>query len=97
MSGIDFDYGRAIAQARRLDEIASQVRNSTARGIENAMGELRAGWEGEAAQSYMTKGIELSEKVEKVAKDLENAADTIRRIAKRIEAAERAAAALVGR
>ncbi|MBQ4528376.1 MAG: WXG100 family type VII secretion target [Clostridia bacterium] len=91
---IEFDYSRAISQANRLDEIAQRVRNSSASQLENAMSELRAGWEGETAESYILKGMELSEKIEKVAKDLENAADTIRRIARRIRDAERAAAAI---
>ena len=95
--GFDFDYGRAMEQARSLDEIASQIRNSTARNIENTMNELGAGWKGEAAESYVHKGMELSEKVEKVARDLENAADTIRSIARRIENAERAVVSIVNR
>lgn len=93
--GIEFDYSRAMLQANRLEEIAANIMNMSDRELENALQELRYGWEGDASQLYIQKGMELKTKIDSISKNLVDAAQTIRRIARRLHDAEMAAVSIL--
>ena len=86
-SKIELDYHTALKQADKLDEIANGLRHSS-EIIGETMTALNSGWQGESASAYIIKGQTLKEKVSKTSKDLSNAADKIREIAKKIHDAE---------
>ncbi len=90
-SKIEFDYSKALAQAEKLEDIAAEINNLSQSDLENSLQELRSGWEGEAFLLYMSKGERLREKISKTSRELNDAAKTIRRIAKNIYNAEMAA------
>lgn len=94
-SMIQFEYERAIRQAERLEQLAQSIQSGVATDLEATMDELQIGWRGETATEYITKGFELKNKIERVSNDLVKAADTIRRVAKRIRDAELAALAIL--
>ena len=89
-SMIEFDYQAALQQADKLDEIANGLKQSS-NTISETMTALNSGWQGESASAYIIKGQSLKEKVFKTSKDLNDAADKIRKIAKNIHDAETAA------
>lgn len=92
---IEFEYNQALSQANRLEEIAHNMRTLSQSDIENAIENLRSGWQGDAATLFAEKGYQLSQKGVSVASDLEKAAQSIRRIAKQIRNAEMAALAII--
>lgn len=81
---IEFDYNRAIAQAQKLDDIAQKLYNLAQNDFVNSMDVLMRGWEGEASNMYIDKGNILCDKIRKTSKDLNNTANSIRKIAKKI-------------
>ncbi len=89
-SKIELDYHTALKQADKLDEIANGLKHSS-QTIEETMTSLNSGWQGESASAYLIKGRTLKDKVSKTSQDLNNAADKIRKIAKKIHDAELAA------
>lgn len=86
-SKIEFDYNTALQQADKLNEIAEGLKHSS-KTIGETMTALNSGWQGESASAYIIKGQSLKEKVSDTSKDLSNAADKIREIAKKIHDAE---------
>lgn len=92
MDIIEFEYNRAISQAERLEEIAREIKTLSTADIESALESLSSGWKGDASTLFIDKGYTLSQKGSKVAGDLEKAAQSIRKIAKAIHDADRAAA-----
>jgi len=94
---IEMQYEKALEQAKKLEQIADRMSNSTKKDVERTLSDLRSGWQGDVADKYIQKGIDLEEKISKTAKNLYDAANAVRRIAKAIHDAEAAAAAIAGR
>ncbi len=89
-STIEFEFNRAIENANRLQEIADEIKSLSSSEIESAFETIRAGWEGESSVLFLSKGELLGQKVSEVADDVRKAADSIRRIAKKLYDAEKA-------
>lgn len=94
-STIEFEYNQALLQANKLEEIAHNMRTLSQSDIENTVANIRSGWQGDAATMFAEKGYQLSQKSVNVASDLEKAAQSIRRIAKKIRNAEMATLAII--
>ena len=95
MGLIVFNYGKAMRQAERLQEIARKVQAVGDGDMEVALANVNRSWNGENASEFIKKGHKLAEDTKAMGKDLEKIAETIREIARQIEAAEQAAKALL--
>ncbi|MGI6010701.1 MAG: WXG100 family type VII secretion target [Ruminococcus sp.] len=84
---IEMDYARAVSQAKQLESLSGEL-EKTAIQLENAMEQLKSGWQGEGADVYRGKGNQLAEKITKNARQLENTAQAIRNIAREVREAE---------
>ena len=84
---IYMDLQRAKDQADKLYEAASSISGEADR-FETCMSEVKHAWEGENAAKFTNKMGQVSEDLVKMAKKLEETADTIRKNAERIYNAE---------
>lgn len=87
-SQIKFDFQQAKKRAAELEEIAEDMRRLAKSDLENTMGNLSAAWKGDSSRQYLTKAARLQEEITATSRDLNNIADTIRRIAAIIYDAE---------
>ena len=81
---INFNYQRAIGQARELEEIASNLSGLAASDFEIVMNSISRNWKGENADKYLKKGDKLQTDMKNTAKSLRSVASEIRRIAQNI-------------
>lgn len=84
---ISIAFDNAIAQAKRLENSAEQMRASQ-RQLDEIKASLKAGWEGESANLYFQKCEQLGNKLRRTAEDLEQIARVIRKSAKTYRDAE---------
>ncbi|MCI9464348.1 MAG: hypothetical protein HFI48_10765 [Lachnospiraceae bacterium] len=88
---IEFSFRTALSQADTIDEIADNLSGLSRTDFENAMQNLSAGWKGENASLYLSKGSILQGKMDGTSNSLHAVASDIRAVAKRIYDAEMAA------
>ena len=88
---IEFDFRQAMAQADRIDTVADNLNNLSARRFEATMQNLSSNWKGENASAYRNKGERLQGKMNTTVNELRNTASDIRKIAKKLYDAEMAA------
>ena len=88
---IEFDFKQAMAQADKLDTVANNLHNLSARRFETTMQNLSVSWRGENASAYRNKGERLQGKMNDTVNELHNTASEIRKIARRLYDAEMAA------
>lgn len=88
---IDLDYNRAIAQARKLEDVASQLEESVIKAMTEAAEELSGAWKGSNGQLYLSKVTGRQEELRKTAKKIRKIAKTIREEAQEIRKQERMA------
>ena len=88
---IQMDFNKANKQAEELSEIANALDNLAQKDMLNCFNSIGNNWKGENADAYIKKGNIVKGNIEKVAKDLKKAAETIRKIAKNTKDAEMAA------
>ena len=91
---IEFDFRKALGQADKIDTIADRLGRLSVTEFENTMQNLSAGWKGDNASIYLSKGNRLQEKMNGTVKELYSVASDIREIAKRVYDAEMAALAI---
>jgi|AATE01.1.fsa_nt_gi uncharacterized protein YukE len=91
---IEFDFKKALGQADKIDAIAERLNRLSGTEFGNTMQNLSAGWKGENASLYLTKGSHLQERMNSTAKELYTVSSEIRRIAKQVYDAEMAALAI---
>lgn len=84
---IHMDLTKARDQASKLEEAARSIRNESKR-FETCRSDVKQAWEGDNATQFTYKMGHVSEDLEKIAKQLDKAAETIRKNAKRIYDAE---------
>jgi len=92
-----FDFNKAMAQVSELRKIANDMLITSNHPLAEAVGNIRAGWQGPTSQQFIKKCNDLRELVEKEAANIRQVADSLESSANTIEAAERAAAELVAR
>lgn len=88
LSEIYFNYNKAIAQANRLDGIASKMQNAANREMEGILNDVSRAWKSDSAPLYIKKGQKVRGDIRTSAKNLKQIANTIRTIAKRVRDAE---------
>lgn len=91
---IEFNFRTALSQADKIDEIADNLRRLSQTDFGNALQSLSAGWKGENASMYLSKGSVLQGKMNGTSGSLHAVASDIRAIAKRLYDAEMAALAI---
>lgn len=93
-ASIEFDFNRALNQAKKLEEVASKMKSLSESSLENTLQDISVNWKGENASVYLKKGEKLKSKVMGSAEQLNAIAGEIRKIAKRVYDAEMAALAI---
>lgn len=88
---IEFNFRTALRQADKIDEIANNLGRLSGTDFGNALQNLSAGWKGENASMYLSKGSTLQGKMNGTSNSLRAVASDIRVIAKRLYDAEMAA------
>lgn len=91
---IEFNFRTALSQADKIDEIANDLSRLSRTDFGNALQNLSAGWKGENASMYLSKGSTLQGKMNGTSGSLHAVASDIRAIAKRLYDAEMAALAI---
>lgn len=85
---IQMNFSRAVSQAEKLEAMAEELRQIADRQLTESMQQLSAGWTGDSASAYLSKGARLAEKIRNHAKQLDDAAAVIRKMAANIYRAE---------
>lgn len=88
---IQFDFNEARRQANKLDDIAQKLRSLAKKQIENSIDEIPSFWTGKSANLFVTKQNEMKQNIINTARELEEQADNIRKIAQLIYEAEQRA------
>lgn len=90
-ASIEFDFRKAMNDANKIDAIANDLSNVSQRKFGAALQNISANWKGENASIYLNKGGRLQGRMNGTAAELHNIASDIRRVARRIYLAEKAA------
>ena len=85
---IEFDFQKALTQARHLEEIGSQMNTLADIRLCNILQDVSANWKGENASSYLNKGSILQKRITDTGTSLKSIAEEIRSMARRIYEAE---------
>lgn len=88
---IKMDFVKAKDDADKIDRIASEMKKLSRNKLDNSMSELASVWTGANSRMFLMKEQEFQRAIEKTAENLNDIADDIRKIAKRIYDAERQA------
>ena len=88
---IDLDYNRAIAQARKLEEVASQLEGSVVKAMAEMAEELSGAWKGSSGRLYISKVTGRQEELKTTAGKIRKIAKTIREEAREIRNQEKMA------
>lgn len=97
MDLMNFDFQKANAQIREMEEISSSVGKLAGRDYANTMQQLSGAWKGAAAESYLRKAYRLQEKMQKTAEEIKRTAEIYNATVKRVAAAEEQAKAIASR
>lgn len=87
-SEIRFNYNNAKRQAQQLDAVAERLERLSLKTMESSMQSLTSAWKGNNATAYLRKTDILKKDIKKTAASIRQAADEIRRVAKRVYDAE---------
>lgn len=85
---IQLNYDAARRQAQRLEEIARTLTNVADNQLNGSFSQLQSSWKGDSATAYLNKGKVVQRDIKTTASNVQNAADSIRKIAKRTYEAE---------
>lgn len=92
---IEMNFAQAKAQARKLDEIAADMKKLSKHSMADSIHELSGSWKGESATAYFAKSELLRGNIENTAQQISEIADNIRATAQRIYEAEMAALQII--
>lgn len=87
-SQIKMDFTRAYQEADRVERIANKLKGLANGKMEQSMMNLSSVWTGTNSRNFLKKEIQLKEDMIKTAKRLNDVAEDIRRIARRVYEAE---------
>lgn len=91
---INVNFEQLQEQARRLEEIAAEIKRLADQQMAQTLQEMAVCWKGETASAYFNKADRVKQDIIDTAKLLNEAADGIRAQAKRIYDAEMQAVTL---
>lgn len=81
VSQIIMDFASVKKQAQRLETTASNLRKLANKNLQGNLEDINAVWTGDSANLFLRKGDNLKSQILKVAKQLEDTASSIRKIA----------------
>lgn len=93
-ASIEFDFRKAIEQAKKLEEVADSLSTLSNSKMQSTLQSISTNWKGENAAAYIAKGNTLSEQITDSAGDLLAIANRIRTVAERVYRAELEALAI---
>lgn len=88
---ITFNYNKAMSQARELKNVASSLTKVADSKLEECLGKVSKGWNGDNSESYVKKGKTLETKIDKAGNGVKQTAEAIETMARNIYNAEMAA------
>lgn len=94
---IQINFRNADSRAEQLDAIAEEMKKIANDSLMQSLERLQGGWQGESADLYVRKGMELVSLINATAKEISAAADSIRQIARNTRDAEQRAYELAQR
>lgn len=88
LTEIYFNYSKAIRQAEKLEEVARKLRDQANDKMAEILKDVKAAWESDNSSAYLRKGVKVQGDIVTTARNLENIASAIRKIAIQIRNAE---------
>lgn len=88
LSEIYFNYNKAIKQASQLETVAKNLRRAANNTMEGILNNVNSAWKSDSASQYIKKGQKVESDICITAGNLDNIAQAIRTIARRIKEAE---------
>lgn len=88
LSEINFNYNKAINQAKELEEISRKMKNAANNTVEAILNDVHAAWKSDSTSMYIKKGQKVGNDIRITSTNLNNIAQTIRTIARRVRDAE---------
>lgn len=85
---IQFNYNRAISQAKKLEQLADELKSLANSNLESTISNLSSNWKGESATSFIAKAQKAKDDMLNNATQLYNTASVVRESAKNIRDAE---------
>ena len=85
---IKFDYNQTIAQAKQLDELASDIKNQCCKKADEICEDIEAAWSGQAAKTYRKHVSGVRDDMLKKVKYIQDTAEFLRNAAKKIQMAD---------
>lgn len=85
------NHGQVIRQANEIKHLARDL-NSEIHRMENMQHHVRSSWQGKASETFMRQCDELLENLGDVSRRMDSVADTIHRVADRIQREDEEAA-----
>lgn len=89
------DFAKAYRQADELEGISEQLRAIADSQLDSTLQGVSAAWKGENAVKYINKGSQLQGKIKGTAQNIQQSAETVRNIARRLQAAEEFAKSII--
>ena len=87
MYSISLNYNKAQQQARNLESVSAQLRSSISK-LQSCTGNISSAWKGENATAYLKKLEMVANNLDKIEKNINKIASTVRANSKRIYDAE---------
>ncbi len=97
MSKISFDYNGTINQAKELENVASNLQNSTYKQIEDVIKNIEASWSGESEKMYVSYLNSVLEAMKKQITFLLKTAEYLRTSAQQMKNTENMASDAIGK
>ena len=85
---IQLNYQQAIAQARKLESLAEELRTIANTNLNNTISDLSANWNGDSAAAFIAKAVKARDDILANVSELNKAASVIRESAENIKKAE---------
>ena len=90
-SRIEIDFAAAYSQAKKLDDVADEMKRLANQQLNSTIGKIGSSWKGESATAYLNKAEIVRDNITQTAQSLASIAASIRSDAQRIYNAEKAA------
>lgn len=77
------NYNKVIRQTNEIDDLGDELKR-VADSLGDLMGEIPSAWRGDASEAYLRQCEGLKVNMKSTSRDINNIADLIKRVAKRI-------------
>lgn len=89
MGKLEIDFNKANRQAEQLEGIANELKRISNNNMESIINNISANWQCSSSSEFCNKGRVVKGNISDTATQLQNIANSIRRIAKRTYDAEK--------